>query len=1018
MGREFIIDEIRRLYSSSSEECNELLCDKGYTKLKNNHFAFGEIPLCWKAKDSWGCPFDKDIEEGYTWVCLTGFVMVNGEFRAICYFYHSGPPDGDYCEMDTIPDGVLFSAWYYLSKHFGKKTDIMEQKHHYTGLSDAQVLESRRKNGANVLTPPEKEPLWKQFLEKFGDPLIIILMIAGALSIGISCYEFFGLGQGAAVFFEPVGIFVAILLATGLAFYFELQADKEFTILNQVNDDEPVEVIRNGNTTQIPRKDIVVGDIVILNTGEEVPADSELLEATSLHMDESTLTGEPMCGKSVDEKDFDKAATYPTNHVMKGTKVMEGHGICRVLAVGDKTEQGKVFEAVQIDDSVKTPLNEQLDGLSDWITKVSYGFAALIVIGRIIMYFVTNGTDCFGSMEQVAPFIAYVLQTLMIAVTLVVVAVPEGLPMAVTLSLAYSMRRMLKTNNLVRKMHACETMGATTVICTDKTGTLTQNLMSVDEMKIYGDTPKEVIAEGIAVNSTASIDFSDKSKPQILGNPTEGALLLWLNNKGVDYRSIRESVKTVAEVPFSTERKYMATIVESVALKGKKVLYVKGAPEIVFGLCRETSVSKEDVDKQLTEYQNRAMRTLGFAYQVLNDGDKAIEDNKIVADKLCFIGVAAIADPVRLDVPSAVKECVDAGISVKIVTGDTPGTAKEIARQIGLWNDAKDTERNIITGPEFAALSDTELQERILDLKIISRARPMDKKRLVETLQKKNQVVAVTGDGTNDAPALRAAHVGLSMGDGTSVAKEASDITIIDNSFSSIGKAVMWGRSLYQNIQRFLLFQLTVNVTACFLVLCGAFMGTESPLTVTQMLWINLIMDTFAAMALASLPPSESVMKDKPRDRKAFILNKPMLREIIGVGGFFFLMLLGMLYIFQHAEVNQLTDLLHLQLGAKGHVSTYELTLLFTTFVMTHFFYLFNARAFETGRSTLHFKGCNGLLTIVAIILVGQIAMVELPGLQQFFNVEGLKLIDWVIIIIGSSFVLWVREIWHLLTKK
>lgn len=894
----------------------------------------------------------------------------------------------------------------------------MEQKRHYTGLTDAQVLESRKKNGANVLTPPEKEPLWKQFLEKFGDPLIIILMIAGALSIGISCYEFFGLGQDAAVFFEPVGIFVAILLATGLAFYFELQADKEFTILNQVNDDEPVEVIRNGNTTQVPRKDIVVGDIVVINTGEEVPADCELLEATSLHMDESSLTGEPMCFKSIDEKDFDKAATYPTNHVMKGTKVMEGHGICRVLAVGDKTEQGKVFEAVQIDDSVKTPLNEQLDGLSDWITKVSYGFAALIVIGRIIMYFVTNGTDCFGSMEQVAPFIAYVLQTLMIAVTLVVVAVPEGLPMAVTLSLAYSMRRMLKTNNLVRKMHACETMGATTVICTDKTGTLTQNLMSVDEMKVYGDTPKDVLNEGLAVNSTASIDFSDKNKPQILGNPTEGALLLWLNKKGVDYRSVRESVKTVAEVPFSTERKYMATIVESVVLRGKKVLYVKGAPEIVYGLCKKTSVSKEDVDKQLTEYQSRAMRTLGFAYQVLNDGDKAIEDNKIVADKLCFIGVAAIADPVRLDVPSAVEECVDAGIRVKIVTGDTPGTAKEIARQIGLWNGAKDTERNIITGPEFAALSDEELLERILDLKIISRARPMDKKRLVETLQKKNQVVAVTGDGTNDAPALRAAHVGLSMGDGTSVAKEASDITIIDNSFSSIGKAVMWGRSLYQNIQRFLLFQLTVNVTACFLVLCGAFMGTESPLTVTQMLWINLIMDTFAAMALASLPPSESVMKDRPRDRNAFILNKPMLREIIGVGGFFFLMLLGMLYIFQHAEVNQLTDLLHLQLGAKGHVSTYELTLLFTAFVMTHFFYLFNARAFETGRSALHFKGCNGLLTIVAIILVGQIAMVELPGLQQFFNVEGLKLTDWIIIIIGSSFVLWVREIWHLFTKK
>ncbi len=894
----------------------------------------------------------------------------------------------------------------------------MEQKHHYTGLTDAQVLESRSKNGANVLTPPEKEPLWKQFLEKFGDPLIIVLLIAGFLSIGISCYEYFGLDQGAAVFFEPVGIFVAILLATGLAFYFELQADKEFTILNQVNDDEAVEVIRNGNTTQVPRKDVVVGDIVVLNTGGEVPADSELLESTSLHMDESTLTGEPMCLKSIYEKDFDKAATYPTNHVMKGTKVMEGHGICRVYAVGDKTEQGKVFEAVQIDDSVKTPLNEQLDGLGKLVTKASYAFAALIVVGRIIMYFVNNGSDCFSSFEQIASFIAYVLQTLMIAVTLIVVAVPEGLPMAVTLSLAYSMRRMLKTNNLVRKMHACETMGATTVICTDKTGTLTQNLMSVDEMKQYGDTPKEILGEGIAVNSTASIDFSDKEKPQILGNPTEGALLIWLNKQGVDYRPIRESVKTIAEVPFSTERKYMATVVESEALKGKKVLYVKGAPEIVFGLCHEASVSKEEVDKQLLAYQNRAMRTLGFAYQVVDDAALAVDGNKIVASKLIFIGVAAIADPVRKDVPAAVKECLDAGISVKIVTGDTSGTAKEIARQIGLWDDAKDSERNIITGPEFAALSDKELEERILDFKIISRARPMDKKRLVETLQKKNQVVAVTGDGTNDAPALRAAHVGLSMGDGTSVAKEASDITIIDNSFSSIGKAVMWGRSLYQNIQRFLLFQLTVNVTACFLVLCGAFMGTESPLTVTQMLWINLIMDTFAAMALASLPPSESVMKEKPRDRNAFILNKPMFREIVGVGGLFFLMLLGMLYIFQHAEVNQLTDLLHLQLGAKGEVTTYELTLLFTTFVMTHFFYLFNARAFETGRSALHFKGCKGLLSIVAIIFIGQVIMVETPGVQKFFNVEGLKLIDWIIIIIGSSFVLWIREIWHLLTKK
>ena len=894
----------------------------------------------------------------------------------------------------------------------------MEKKVHYEGLTDADLLESRKKYGANVLTPPEKDPLWKQFLEKFEDPLIIILMIAGVLSIGISFYEYFGLGEGGEVFFEPAGIFVAILLATGLAFYFELQADKEFTILNQVNDDEPVEVIRNGNVKQIPRKDVVVGDIVILNTGEEVAADGELIEAVQLHLDESTLTGEPVCGKSINKEEFDKNATYPTNHVMKGTKVMEGHGIFRVLAVGDTTEQGKVFEAAQIDDSVKTPLNEQLDGLSDWITKVSYGFAALIIIGRIAVYLISNGTDCFGSMEQIAPFIAYVLQTLMIAVTLIVVAVPEGLPMAVTLSLAYSMRRMLRTNNLVRKMHACETMGATTVICTDKTGTLTQNQMKVDDIKVYATNVSDnVINEGFAVNSTASIDFSIVTKPQVLGNPTEGALLLWLSSKGIDYRMLRESVNIVKELPFSTERKYMATIVESAAIPDKKVLYVKGAPEIIFNICKISDVDKGTVDKQLITYQERAMRTLGFAYQVLENDDTVIENDKLIAGSLHFIGIAAIADPVRADVPNAVKECLNAGINIKIVTGDTPGTAKEIGRQIGLWSST-DTDNNIITGPEFEELTDEQLLDRIEDLKIIARARPMDKKRLVEALQKKNQVVAVTGDGTNDAPALHTAHVGLSMGDGTSVAKEASDITIIDNSFSSIGKAVMWGRSLYQNIQRFLLFQLTVNVTACFLVLCGAFMGTESPLTVTQMLWINLIMDTFAAMALASLPPSESVMQDKPRNRNAFILNKQMIANIVGVGGFFFVMLLGLLYIFQHADIHQLTDLLTLQLGEKGHVTAYELTLLFTIFVMTHFFYLFNARAFETGRSALHFKGCKGLLTIVAIIMIGQVAMVEIPGLQQFFNVCGLSLQDWIIIIVGSSLVLWVREGWHLITKR
>lgn len=895
----------------------------------------------------------------------------------------------------------------------------MQQKKHYIGLTDAEVLESRKKYGVNILTPPEKEPLWKQFLEKFTDPLIIILMIAGVLSIGISFYEYFGLNEGFTVFFEPIGIFVAILLATGLAFYFELKADKEFAILNQVNDDELVEVIRNCNATQIPKKDVVVGDVVIINTGAEVPADGELLECVSLNVDESTLTGEPMCHKSVDEKDFDPDATYPTNHVLKGTKVMEGHGIFRVTAVGDKTENGKVFVAAQIDDSVKTPLNEQLDGLSDPITKLSYGFAALVVIGRLLIYFLGD-----NSMEW-AHITAYVLQTLMIAVTLIVVAVPEGLPMAVTLSLAYSMRRMLKTNNLVRKMHACETMGATTVICTDKTGTLTQNQMSVEEAQFYGlanqalgtDETSRLIKEGIALNSTASLDLSNPDKPVVLGNPTEGALLLWLRNNGIDYRNLKEDANVVEELPFSTERKYMATVVDSAQLEGKKILYVKGAPEIIRSLCKQIdkNVNIADIDRQLTDYQNRAMRTLGFAYQVLNDSDMAIADGKVVADNLTFMGIVAIADPVRKDVPAAVQKCMAAGINVKIVTGDTPGTAKEIGRQIGLWTK-KDSDSAIITGAEFEKLSDDELDKKVLGLKIIARARPLDKKRLVESLQRNNQVVAVTGDGTNDAPALKAAHVGLSMGDGTSVAKEASDITIIDNSFSSICRAVMWGRSLYQNIQRFLLFQLTVNVAACFIVLVGAFMGTESPLTVTQMLWVNLIMDTFGAMALASLPPSQSVMKDKPRDRKAFILTKPMMKDILGVGGFFFLLLVVFLYIFQHTEITQMTDLLHCKLGEANGLSPYEQTLLFSIFVWTHLWYMFNTRSFETGKSFFQLKMSKEFFTIVAIIFIGQIVIVEV--LYDFFNCTPMKLIDWVIIVVLSSLVLWARELWHLLTKR
>ena len=888
----------------------------------------------------------------------------------------------------------------------------MTQKQQYTGLTPQQVAENRKKYGENILTPPEKDPLWRQFLEKFREPLIIILLVAGLLSVGIACYEHYGLDKGGEVFFEPVGIFVAIMLATGLSFYFEWQANKEFAILNQVNDDEPVEVIRQGNTTMIPRRELVVEDVVVLNIGMEVPADAVLLTSTSLQIDESTLTGEPICHKSERPEEADPDATYPTNQVMKGTKVMEGHAICRVTAVGDHTAQGKVFEAVQIDNSIRTPLDEQLGQLGKWITVVSYIVATGIVVGRIVAYL--TAMDHF----QWIDFTAYMLQTFMIAVTLIVVSVPEGLPMTVTLCLAYSMRRMLKSNNLVRKMHACETMGATTVVCTDKTGTLTENQMRVDEMKLYGTTDADIVAEGLAVNATASLDYAKSGEPAVLGNPTEGALLLWLHSQGNDYRTIRLQTTTLAELPFSTEHKFMATVVESVARKGQRILYVKGAPEIVFAICQTADVERREIDQQLAVYQQRAMRTLGFAYQILEPGAPLpIVNHKLQASCLHFIGIAAIADPVRSDVPQAINECMEAGIKVKIVTGDTPGTAREIARQIGLWND-HDTDQSIITGPEFEALSDEEVRLRVEQLKIIARARPMDKRRLVEALQKNGEVVAVTGDGTNDAPALRAAHVGLSMGDGTSVAKEASDITIIDNSFSSIGKAVMWGRSLYQNIQRFLLFQLTVNVTACLLVLFGAFMDTESPLTVTQMLWINLIMDTFAAMALASLLPSHAVMKDKPRNRYKSILTKDMLREIVGVGLFFFLLLLTMLYAFQHTDITSLTDFLQLQLSNKRHISAYELTLLFTVFVMTHFFYLFNARAFGSHRSALHFKGCKGLITIVVIIFVGQVAMVETPGFQKFFNVVSLRWTDWLIIIAGSSLVLWIREAWNLLVTQ
>ena len=602
----------------------------------------------------------------------------------------------------------------------------------------------------------------------------------------------------------------------------------------------------------------------------------------------------------------------------------------------------------------------------------------------------------------------------MIAVTLVVVAVPEGLPMSVTLSLAFSMRKLMKSNTLPRTMHACETMGAASVICTDKTGTLTKNQMEVIDSKLaYSDN--KLIAEMIAVNTTANLDFSDKNNVKVIGNPTEGALLLWIQKKGNDYLEIRDTVQLIDRLPFTTENKYMATIVNSAVL-GKKVVYVKGAPEILLNLCEIDTETKNSLEKDLLSYQNKAMRTLGLAYMELNVNDNIFNDGKLIVNNLKFVGIFAIQDDIREGVKESIQDCMNAGIAVKIVTGDTPGTAKEIGRKIGLWKDT-DTEKNIITGAELALLTDKQLQERAMDLKIIARARPMDKKRLVEALQSQDQVVAVTGDGTNDAPALNKADVGLAMGNGTAVAKDASDMIIQDNSFSTIANAVMWGRSLYKNIQRFLLFQLTVNVAACFLVLFGAFLGTESPLTVTQMLWVNLIMDTFAAIALSALPPQKTVMEDKPRDPKAFILDSSMLRNIFGVGGFFFVILLALLIISQHADIKSMSDLLNFKFGERSEVSVYELTLIFTIFVITHMGYMFNARGYNTGGSGWNLKGCDGFLIITTVVTLGQIAIVQVPFLNSFFNVQPLPFVDWVIIFIIGFLVTGVRELKHLIFK-
>ena len=868
---------------------------------------------------------------------------------------------------------------------------------HRIGLTDEEVLQSRSKHGDNVLTPPKRPSLWKLYLEKFEDPVVRVLLVAACFSLLISIFE--------NEYAETIGIILAILLATGIGFYFEYDANKKFDLLNSVNEETPVKVLRNGQVQVIPRKDVVVGDVVLLETGDEIPADGDLIEAVSLQVNESNLTGEPVISKTTDKAHFHPDATYPSNRLMRGTMVVDGCARMCVDCVGDATEIGKVARQSTEQTSEPTPLNIQLDKLANLISKVGFSVAglafAIFFIKDVLLHYPFS---TFTTFADWLPALKATLQYFMMAVTLIVVAVPEGLPMSVTLSLALNMRRMLVTNNLVRKMHACETMGAITVICTDKTGTLTQNQMQVGDAAFYAsegnDALKQLIYQGIAVNSTAFLEENNgEAKPKGVGNPTEVALLLWLHAKGIDYLKLRETATVIDQLTFSTERKYMATLVKA-AEAGKHILFVKGAPEIVYAKCSQVwlpegicpaNAHQSMVDNQLLGYQAKAMRTLGFAYKIVDDTE--IDCAQQVND-MTFIGVVAISDPVREDVPPAINRCVDAGIGVKIVTGDTPGTATEIARQIGLWTEA-DTDRNRITGTEFANLTDDEALNRVMDLKIMSRARPTDKQRLVQLLQQKGAVVAVTGDGTNDAPALNHAQVGLSMGSGTSVAKEASDITLLDDSFKSIATAVMWGRSLYKNIQRFILFQLTINFVALFIVLLGSLVGTELPLTVTQMLWVNLIMDTFAALALASIPPSESVMQAKPRKSSDFIITPTMGWMIFGVGILFACVLMGMLIAFEHAP---------------GGLTVHRLTIFFTFFVMLQFWNLFNARVFGTNDSA--FKNITktyGMEVVVLAILLGQFLIVQFGG--EVFRTEPLSLQEWVWIILSTSLVLWVGEL-------
>lgn len=865
-------------------------------------------------------------------------------------------------------------------------------KNRRIGLTDEQVKQSREQHGKNVLTPPQRTSLWKLYLDKYRDPIIQILLVAAFVSLILAFIE--------KNFMETIGIFVAVFLATTVGFYFERDAAKKFNLLTALSEEQPVKVRRNGKVMEIPRHDVVVGDVVLVEVGDEVPADGELIVCNDLQINESALTGEPVAEKSL-EGGGDGA--YPRNVILRSTMVMNGRGEFVVTAVGDATEIGKVAKKSTEQTSVETPLHMQLDKLAKMISKVGSVVSVAAFFIFLIHDILTNpawgGKDYFYMAE-------IVLKYFMMAVTLIVMAVPEGLPMAITLSLALNMRRMLKSNNLVRKLHACETMGAVTVICTDKTGTLTQNKMQVSALELkQGD---EVLLDtAIALNSTAELN---DGKP--IGNPTESALLLWLDAQGKDYEELRKQVNVLKQLPFSTERKMMATLAE---VDGETYLFVKGAPEIVMKKCIIEDRMQRQSAEELDEWQHKAMRTLAFAYKKIEASimrTSRTSTAEVVAlldaNDLQLQAIAAIADPIRPDVPAAVQECRHAGIEVKVVTGDTAATALEIGKQIGVFEDEPENigadgsltslDQQMITGEQWEALSDEEAYERAKDIRVMSRARPTDKQRLVAMLQKRGEVVAVTGDGTNDAPALHYAHVGLSLGSGTSVAKEASDMTLLDDSFKSIANAVMWGRSLYRNLQRFLFFQLVVNVVALLLVLGGSVIGTEMPLTVTQILWVNLIMDTFAALALASLPPSHEVMKDKPRKASDFIINKSIGFGILFCGIVFFLVMFALL--------------VYCERRGKGGVDVHELTMFFTTFVMIQFWNLFNAKALMSHHTAFrHFLKDKGMILVLVLVLVGQWIIVTFGG--EMFRTTPLSLHEWLLIIGSTSVVLWAGELWR-----